>query len=173
MTASGVSRQPARVLGCQPRGLVLWVIVAGVALRVALGTVLGLTVDETYGFAVGRSLCLSYFDHPPLSFWLPALLSKLTGNDGRLLIRVPAIVLFAGTTWMMYRLGARLYGESAGALAALALNLSPVFSIGAGGWNMPDGPLLFFGLGTVLCLVRIFFPDEPGGHRAWWLAAGD
>ena len=39
-------------------------------------------------------------------------------------------------------------------LAAVTLNLSPVFGITGGGWVLPDGPLDCALLGATLCLVH-------------------
>ncbi|MHA1113187.1 MAG: glycosyltransferase family 39 protein, partial [Alphaproteobacteria bacterium] len=94
-------------------------------------------------------------------------------SDHPLVLRLPFIVTFAGTTWLMFRLGARLFGAWAGAWAALALNLAPVLTISAGGWIVPDGPLMFFLLASALCLNEALF---GGGGKArpylWWSLAG-
>ncbi|PYP62514.1 MAG: hypothetical protein DMD26_15905, partial [Gemmatimonadetes bacterium] len=138
--------------------------------RVVLAGVLGLGVDESYEVVLSRVPSLSYFDHPPLSFWIAGGTARLTGSEARVLLRLPFILIFAGTTFLMFRLTARLYGERAGFLAALLLNLSPVFSISAGGWILPDGPLELAIVATAFCLTRILFV-EPRPWR-WWLLAG-
>ncbi len=142
-----------------------------------LASTIGLGVDESYQAAVSRPLSLSYFDHPPLSFWMPGIVESLTGGMHGVLLRLPFILLFAGTTWMMYRLTSRLFGERAGAIAALILNITPVLSVSAGGWVLPDGPLLFWMLASALCLERVVLPprtaeDETRSPTLWWIAAG-
>jgi hypothetical protein len=160
-----------------PRALVLGIIIAGVVGRLVLAQAVGLGVDESYAVSVSRPLSLSYFEHPPLSFWIPGVIGALAGTENRLLLRLPFILAFAGTTWMMYRLGARLFGERAGAIAALILNVAPVFSLTTGSWILPDGPLMFWMLAATLCLERVVVPHE-GARRDgrwstwWWLAAG-
>lgn len=152
---------------------VLLLIGVGLLLRLLLAAKIGLGVDESYAVTVARDWSLSYFDHPPLSFWLAGAVARVAGSEYRLLVRLPFILLFAGTSWMMYRLGARLFGERAGFYAALLLNLSPVFSVSTGGWVLPDGPLVFFMLATVLCLERVLFHEGALEHPTrWWLAAG-
>src|SRR5213075_2003213 len=59
---------------------------------------------------------LSYFDHPPLSFWIAWAALKLTASDTVLAVRTPFILIFAGTTWLTFRFTALLFGETAGAL---------------------------------------------------------
>ncbi len=152
---------------------VLLLIGVGTLLRLLLAASIGLAVDESYAVSVARDWSLSYFDHPPLSFWLAGAVARVAGSESRLLVRLPFILLFAGTSWMMYKLGARLFGERAGFYAALLLNLAPVFSVTTGGWVLPDGPLVFFMLATVLCLERVLFHEGTVEHPTqWWLAAG-
>ena len=147
-------------------------LLAGVVGRIVLAFVLGLGVDESYEVVLSRRPSLGYFDHPPLSFWIPALVARLAGSEHRVLLRLPFVLLFAGTTVLLYRLTARLYGERAGFLAALLANISPVFSVSTGSWILPDGPLDFAIVGTALCLTYALL-DEPGMRAwRWWMGAG-
>ncbi len=148
--------------------LVLMVIILGVALRLGLAAVVGLGIDESYTVANARHFQLSYFDHPPLSFWLVRAMVQLTGSEAAMVVRLPFILLFAGTTWMMFRLTVRLYGLSAGAWAAILLNLAPVFGLTTAGWILPDGPLMFSLLATVLLVERLLF-GAPSRRHAWSL----
>jgi 4-amino-4-deoxy-L-arabinose transferase-like glycosyltransferase len=128
-------------------------------------------MDESYTTAISRDLHLSYFDHPPLHQWIAHAAGEAFGY-GRW-VRLPFIALFAGSTWLMYRLGARLFGEAAGAWAALALNLTAFFGVAAATWVLPDGPLIFFELAAALTFARILFPREDEAERLWllWPAA--
>jgi 4-amino-4-deoxy-L-arabinose transferase-like glycosyltransferase len=160
-----------------PREYVLLIILASLIGRIILAFTIGLGIDESYQAAVSAPLSLSYFDHPPLGFWIPGVVTSLAGSMNGVLLRLPFILMFAGTTWMMYRLTARLFGERAGAIAALILNVTPVLSVSAGGWVLPDGPLMFWMLASALCLERVLFPREPAHEAertstAWWIAGG-
>jgi 4-amino-4-deoxy-L-arabinose transferase-like glycosyltransferase len=160
-----------------PRDYVLLIILASLIGRVILAATIGLGVDESYQVSVSRPLSLSYFEHPPLAFWIPGLVASITGSTNALLLRLPFILLFAGTTWMMYRLAARLFGERAGAIAALILNITPVLSVSTGGWVLPDGPLMFWMLASALCLERVLLPRSSlqrggGTPLLWWMAGG-
>ena len=160
-----------------PRDYVLLIILASLIGRVILAATIGLGVDESYQISVSRPLSLSYFDHPPLAFWIPGIVASIGGGSSAVLLRLPFILLFAGTTWMMYRLTARLFGERAGAIAALVLNITPVLSVSTGGWVLPDGPLMFWMLACALCLERVMLPRSSmqSAERAptlWWIAAG-
>lgn len=148
-------------------------LIVGTALaRIAVSAATGLGTGESYYIASARRLDLSYFDQPPLSLWLMHATLAATGSEDATVLRLPFIALFAVSTWLMYRLGALLFDERAGALAALLMNLSFVVSVGIGGWLQPDGPLVAAWLGTVLCLARLLFGTPPTRPAAWWLAAG-
>jgi len=156
---------------------VLLLIVVTMVGRLVLAGAIGLGVDESYQVSVSRPLSLSYFEHPPLAFWIPGVVGALSGSANATLLRLPFILLFAGTTWLMYRLTARLFGDRAGAIAALILNVSPVLSLSTGSWVLPDGPLMFWMLASALCLERVLLPagsarDEPRAPTLWWMLAG-
>jgi len=150
---------------------VLLIIAAGTVLRLLAGAAIGLSVDEAYEVSVARPLSASYFDHPPLSFWIPGAVTALAGSEHAVLLRLPFILMFALSTWLMYRLGARLFSPRAGLFAALLLNLAPVFALTTGGWVLPDGPLTLFLLASALALLHAL--DPAGLHATrWWLLAG-
>jgi hypothetical protein len=85
---------------------------------------------------------------------------------------MPFVFMFAATTWLMYRLGARLFGETAGAIAALLLNVSPVFSVSTGGWVLPDGPLMLAMLAATSVVAEILFTDDVRHPMRRWALAG-
>jgi 4-amino-4-deoxy-L-arabinose transferase-like glycosyltransferase len=137
---------------------VLLVIAIFTLLRLALGPFVGLSVDESYAVVMSRHLAPSYFDHPPVLFWLPGLAARLFGTEGSFFVRLPFVILFMGTTFLLYKIAARLFGERTGVLTALLLNLVLFFSLNAASWILPDGPLLFFesaaGLAALEALAR-------------------
>jgi 4-amino-4-deoxy-L-arabinose transferase-like glycosyltransferase len=151
----------------------LLLILVTTLIRVVMGWALGLGIDETYMVAASRHLELSYYDHPPISWWLTHAAMAITGSQAPVIVRLPFILLFALSTWLMARITSRLFGsEQAGLWAALILNLSPVYAVTAGGWVLPDGPLDCALLGFLLFSLRAV-GLVPGG-RPWgdWLAAG-
>ncbi len=157
--------------GGEGKRYVLAIITAGTLLRLVAAATVGLGVDETYMVVASRQVSAGYFDHPPLAFWIARAAAAL-GGEHRVIVRLPFIALFIGTTWLMYRLAARLYGDRAGVWAALALNVSAVFAVSTGGWVLPDGPLDFGLVAAAYCLARATL-EEHGRHpTAWWIAAG-
>jgi len=139
--------------------------------RLILAETLGFSVDESYTIATARDLNLSYFDHPPLHYWIAHAFMPILGEGHAL--RLPFIVLFAGSTWLLYLLTRRLFSAWAGVWAVLALNLSAFFTLSAGGWIVPDGPLMFFLLAAALTLANAFF-GAAAAASSWrtWILTG-
>jgi hypothetical protein len=155
----------------RPSRLVIWTIVVGTAVRLVGAETLGLGYGESYYLATARQFALSYFDQPPLSLWMIWATLQIVGENA-FLLRLPFVAMFAGTTWLMYRLGALLFGERAGALAALLLNLAPVFTISVAGWLQPDGPLMLLLLAAMLPVARLACEPPPLPRLRLWIEAG-
>ena len=153
--------------------LVMAIILAGTAVRLALAGATGLGMDESYSVGSARQLMLSYVDHPPLHYWAAGLAERFFHSEAPIVVRLPSILFFAGSSWLMYRLTARLFGARAGLWAVTALNVAPVFTLAHASWVLPDGPLMFFMLATANVVAAILF-DEPQVRRPllWWLGAG-
>jgi Dolichyl-phosphate-mannose-protein mannosyltransferase len=154
-----------------PAGGLALVILATFFARILLGSALGLGVDESYMVAAGRELQPSYFDHPPIAWWIAWGAAHLAGSEGALVVRLPFIALFAVTTWLMYRVTSVLFGAEAGLWAAIVLNMAPVFGISAGSWVLPDGPLFAALLAAAICLIMAL-PSDGRAAWGWWLGAG-
>ncbi len=148
----------------------LWLIAGTTLARLCFAASTGLGVDESYMVAAGRVLSLGYFDHPPASWWLSWGAAHLFGTEAPIAVRLPFILLFALTTWLMARLGAEVADERSGFWAAVLLNLSPVFGVTGGTWVLPDGPLLCALTGAALCLVKA--TTTPTRGTGWWVLTG-
>jgi 4-amino-4-deoxy-L-arabinose transferase-like glycosyltransferase len=153
--------------------IVLLVIVVGTIVRLWLAGITGLGYDESYMVGNARVFALSYLDHPPLHVWIAGLAERLFASEAPIVVRLPFVLLFAGSVWLMYRLTARLFGERAGLWAVIAFNLAPVFTLSHASWVLPDGPAIFFLLATANVVARILFDPLPlRSPPLWWLAAG-
>ena len=171
--ASGTPR-PRRAAAAwirTPAGGLTLLILGSFALRLLFAASLGLGIDESYMVAAGRRLQLSYFDHPPIAWWLAWAAAHLAGSDRPIVVRLPFILLFALTTWLMYRVTKALFGAPAGLWAAVLANLCPVIGVTAASWVLPDGPLFAALLGAALCLIAAL-PAEGKAAWGWWLGAG-
>ncbi|HEX7388865.1 MAG TPA: glycosyltransferase family 39 protein [Acidiphilium sp.] len=152
------------------------VILLATVVRLILARGMGLGIDESYTVSAAHAFHLSYFDHPPISWWMELAIQRVTGLHSPLIVRLPFIALFAGTSALMYSLTSRLYGAKAALWAVIGLTISPVFTLAFGTWVLPDGPLDFFLLAAAWTLARalgIARPEldaepEPG----FWPLAG-
>ncbi|MBV8228963.1 MAG: glycosyltransferase family 39 protein [Planctomycetaceae bacterium] len=150
-------------------GLLGLIVVSGL-LRLGWAASLGLGNDEAYHYLFTTHPDWSYFDHPPMLAVVGSLGPALAGGEASALrLRLGFVLLFAGSTWLMARLTSRFYGPGAGFLAALALNLSAYYTVAAGAFVLPDGPLLFFWL---LTLDRLAVALETPGRPWPWVAVG-
>jgi len=161
----------------RPATAALALIALFTLLRLIAAGFVGLGVDESYSVAVARDLHLSYFDHPPMHYWLAHAVEPVVGV-GRW-SRLPFIALFAGSSWLMFSLTRRLFGATAGLWATIALNLAGFFTLAAGSWVLPDGPLIFFLLAATSVLAHSWFSEDgedehaaPAGGLLSWLAVG-
>lgn len=148
------------------------VILAFSLWRLVAAAVVGLGIDEAYTISVSKELRLSYFDHPPIQYWISHFTAWALG-PGRI-DRLPFVALFAATSWLMFVVTRRLFSAKAGVWACLALNLSGFLSVAAGGWVAPDGPLDLCLMAATLILVDGWIGQEtpralsPGA----WLMIG-
>lgn len=156
----------------RPQIGVLLLIVLGVAFRLTAGHYVGLGYGESYHYSCAIRPNLSYFDHPPMAVWLSWLSMNLLGSQSAIAIRLPFILMFIGTTWMTFLLGRKLFGEWSGFYAALLLNLSAVYTLSVAVFLQPDGPLMFFWMACVCCLVKIFFTEDLKRPYLWWGLVG-
>ena len=166
-----ISRRPSAPAGSSAKRAVLILIAATLVARIVFGLSLGLGIDESYTVATGRHPQLSHFDHPPAAWWLAWGASRLFATESALALRLPFILLFALTTWLMFRLTDFLFGEKAGFWAAATLNLAPVLAWTSGTWILPDGPLnAALVAGAYAAALALF--GARSAAPLWWLAAG-
>lgn len=167
----------------RPAHAAFWLVLLTTLARLAIAAGTGLGFGESYYSLGALHPELSYFDQPPLTFWIGWLSLQAFGDFSPLALRLPSVLFFAGSCWLLFALTRRLFNDRAGFYAVLAMNLSAVFSLTGAIWFQPDAPLLFFWLATSCCIVRIFFrdlPDEAARRTwrrswacmGWWLLAG-
>lgn len=154
------------------------VLAVGLIARIGLALLLDPGLDEAYAIAVSRQVALSWFDHPPMVFWWVAAARALAtpwfGDAVPVVVlRLPFLLAFTATSWLIFDLTRRLWGGRAALWALVALTLAPFFLVSAGGWIVPDGPLVLFLAATARILVEIlFFHPEERSERRLWLLAG-
>lgn len=118
----------------------------------------GLGTGESYYFRGAYNLALSYFDQPPLFFWLSHLSLKLFGIN-TFAIRLPALLFSALNSWLLFLIARHFFSEKAALYTIVIFNLSALYIIN-GIWFQPDAALLFFWAASLYVLVQIFFPHQ-------------
>lgn len=107
---------------------VLLLIAFFTTIRIAVAPTFGLGVDEAHYILYAVNLDLSYVDHPPLVGWVHAPFYFLFGAS-ELSVRLPAILLFALTSFLAYLFMMEISGSKKISLSAvLALNSSFLFN---------------------------------------------
>jgi len=150
----------------------LWrIILWAFAFKLLIALLLPLGVDEAYGVAVGREYSLSFFDHPPISFWLPVALAQITGIEAALVYRAPFLLAGVATTAVLFLIGREISGPRAGLWTAFLFATAPFFLVSSGILAVPDGTLNLALAVSVLFLVKIA-QHEGRAPILWWLAVG-
>jgi hypothetical protein len=139
-------------------------IIVTFIIRLLIAAYTGLGIGEAYYFRGALHLDLSYFDQPPLFFWLGGLSIKIFGLTN-LGLRFPSVLLFAGTSWFLFLVTKKLFNASAGFWAVLVLNLSAVFTIPVACWFQPDAPLMFFWLISAYFIVEVLSITSEGREK--------
>lgn len=154
---------------------VLLLIVVTTLLRLGWAAALEPSNDESYHWLYAVHPALSYFDHPPMTMWVERVgLTACGGWVHPLSLRLGFVLLFAGSTWVLFRWAADLFGDRAGWWAALLLNLSGYHTAFGGCFALPDSPFLFFALLTFWKATDAVRKDkQPGSLLRWaWVGVG-
>jgi len=142
-------------------------LLALVAFKLLVAALAPLGVDEAYAVAVAREYSLAFFDHPPLSFWLPVGLAQLTGVEHPVIYRLPFILAGLLTTWAIYGIGQRIGGPRVARASALLHVAAPFFLVSGGLLVVPDGTLNLGLAFSVLFLLRILGADNRAPLHQW------
>lgn len=146
-------RAAATVIGVMA-ALHLWSLAAGVH---------DLAPDEAHYWEWSRQLDWSYYSKGPLVAYLIALSTRL-GEPTAFFVRLPALMLSLGTTYIVYFLAR---GGRTGLYAVLLVSACPLLNVG-GMLMTTDVPLLF-------CWALLLYSVRRalnGGGSAWWLICG-
>lgn len=151
-----------------PLQATLLLIAASTLLRLFAANAIGLSVDEAHYALYGLHLDWSYFDHPPMIGWLQAI--ALQFGDSNLAMRAFPILLFAGTSWLLYRVTLILFSHETpwlGFISVALLHSGVMFQL-LGMSMLPDTPLLLLGL----LLLRVLHGVMIEGRVRYWLWLG-
>ncbi len=148
------------------RFLTAWSVLLVAKLLVAWQ--LPLFVDEAFYWQEGQHLAPAYSDLPGLTAWLTRL-GVTVGGHHVLALRMPFLLMAAALPWLVAKVAARWFGDTAGWQAGLLTLLMPLSGT-LGLLALPDVPMA---LATALCLdagARLL--DKVNAGRALELALG-
>ncbi|KAF0204860.1 MAG: hypothetical protein FD173_1511 [Gallionellaceae bacterium] len=151
-----------------PLQATLLLIAASMLLRLFSSNAVGLSVDEAHYALYGLHMDWSYFDHPPMIGWLQA--AALQFGDSNLAMRVVPMLLFACTSWVLYRVTLTLFPHETpwmGFTSVALLNSGVMFQL-IGMSMLPDTPLLLLGLSLLWVLHGVMV----AGRAQHWLWLG-
>jgi 4-amino-4-deoxy-L-arabinose transferase-like glycosyltransferase len=128
---------------------------------------LELSPDEAHYWEWSRRLDWSYYSKGPFVAYLIAL-STAVGGATELFVRLPAVLLSAGTTVCVFALVKDLFRDVRLALAtAVLLHTVPLFAAGALLMTI-DAPLAFFWT----LMLWLVYRAMSGAQTVYWYAAG-
>lgn len=119
---------------------------------------ISLYVDEAQYWTWAKDLDWGYFSKPPVIAWLIAACTALFG-DSMLAVKLPGLLLYPATSWLLFLLGRRLFDAQTGFRAGFAFSLIPLVSA-LGLFVSTDAPLLFCWAACLLCLQRAIDEDR-------------
>jgi len=128
----------------QNRKTVLLLISGATLVRLFLATQLELGNDEVYYWTYALYPDWSHFDHPPMVGIMSQIFSLNLLLKDDFFLRFGPILLSAGSTWIIFLIGAKIKDSKTGLYAAFLFTGSVYCSI-IGGFSLtPDAPLVFF-----------------------------
>ncbi|NOX39246.1 MAG: glycosyltransferase family 39 protein [Alphaproteobacteria bacterium] len=166
LTREGVVSDP------DARRLLWQIIIVALIVKIAFGIFLPMGADEAYATAVAREFSISFFDHPPISFWLPVIFAKLTGIEHPMIYRAPFLLIGVGTTLVLFLIGKEVSSNRAGLWTALLFSTSPFMLLSGSLFVVPDGPLYLATATAALFLVRIAKLNRDAPLQYWLFAGG-
>ncbi|WP_052339475.1 glycosyltransferase family 39 protein [Gorillibacterium massiliense] len=102
-----------------------------------------------------------FADYPPGYLYVLFIIGKLAswfhlswaGKGALILVKLPAILADLGIAWLLYRLGAKRLGSSAGFGMALLILFNPAFIVDSAAWGQVDSFFTLFILASFLLLT--------------------
>jgi 4-amino-4-deoxy-L-arabinose transferase-like glycosyltransferase len=147
------------VQGDQNKKTVIVLIAIATVVRLFFASQVELGNDEVYYWTYALYPDWSHFDHPPMVGLLAQVFSLNLFLTDDFFLRLGSIVLSAGSTWIIFRIGSKIKNTRTGLYVAFLFTGSIYCSIISGFALSPDAPLVFFWLLAMDAIVD-FQPQE-------------
>src|SRR5947208_4113761 len=143
-------------------------IVALTAIRLSMLATTDLEFDEAHYWMWSERLAPAYFSKgPAIAFVIHASTAVFGSNEFG--VRFFSPLLAAGTSLLLFYFARRLFSSTAGLWAVVALNVTPIFNIGAFLMTI-DALLVFFWLAA---MFAFWLAVEKSAHFSWhWPLSG-
>lgn len=149
--------------------LYFWLVTSGLVIAKILFTLrpeIDLFTEEAQYWLWSQNMAWHYYSKPPLVAVLNYLSTAVLGNT-ELGVRVNAIVLGVGMSWITFLFGKHLYSPKVGFWSAMILQAMPMWWL-ASTFHMTDSSLTFFWTLSVYLAYR----GVESGKKSWWIWAG-
>jgi hypothetical protein len=142
------------------------------AWRTFLAAYANLIPDECSYWTWSRTLDWSYFDNSGMVAYLIRLSTTVFGASTPLSVRMPFLILSAGTSFLLYRVSVLLFADRGRALLVVFLfNIFPMALLG-GTAAVHDNALVFFWALTLWGTARFLKSGNPRWFYAMGIALG-
>jgi 4-amino-4-deoxy-L-arabinose transferase-like glycosyltransferase len=133
----------------------LIILFAGLLIRGIAAAIIPPGFDEAYYGVYSFYPAWGYFDHPPAVAFTAGIGRWLFSSDVALFLRFGALVLYLGSSVLLYELTCRLFSQSAARIALMLFHIIPYFLVGMGAFVIPDNALGFFWLLFLFSLAQM------------------
>src|SRR5438552_5572148 len=160
---SRASAEPAAQLCMSTTRAVWFFILALTAIRLSLLATTDLEFDEAHYWLWSERLAPGYFSKgPAIAFVMRASTAVFGANEFG--VRFFSPILAAGTRLLLFYFARRLFNATAAMWAVIALNVTPIFNIGAFLMTI-DALSVFFWLAT---MFTFWLAVEKSPHFSWY-----
>ncbi len=148
----------------EARWALLWIaLVTG--FRLWFAPRLDLVGDEAHYWECGRFLDWSHYGKGPGAALVIRLFTLLLG-DAVWVVRLPAVLLAAGTGWLIFLLGKTFYSERVGLVAVVAASVMPLFAVGSILMTIDPLSVFFWAVAALMFWKAV---EQPEQKRFWVL----
>ena len=133
---------------------VLFLILISTIIRVVLALTLELGQEEAYYWTFALYPELSNFDQPPMIGWFIQLFTNNLYFNGEFFLRLASIISGSASLWIVFIIGRRVKGESAGFYSALLFSSSFYLTVISGVLILPEAPQTLFYLLSLYFLIE-------------------
>ncbi|HNW89176.1 MAG TPA: glycosyltransferase family 39 protein [Bacteroidales bacterium] len=149
-------------------------LILNMIIRFLIAFFTDLGIDEAYYFAYGLYWEWSYFDHPLMVGLLAKASAFVFGSSTALELRALTVIIGTANLLLVYQVAKTIKDRLTGFYAALLYSASFYGSVISGSFILPDNPLIFFWLLSILFIVKFLHSGKPALHYIFFfgVAAG-